>query len=48
MNKLRFINSFRFMSTSLSSLVGNLSEKVHSDKCIDCKPCLDYMSVKDD
>ena len=36
------------MSSSLSNLVDNLSERVHSDKCTDCKPCLDYMSVKDD
>ena len=45
--KLKFIDSFRFMSTSLSSLVDNLSEKLHSDKCKDCKSELDYMSVKD-
>ena len=36
------------MSSSLSSLVDNLSEGLHSDKCTDYKPCLDYMSVKDD
>ena len=35
------------MSTSLSSLVDNLSEKLHSDKCKGCKSELDYMSVKD-
>ena len=35
------------MSTSLSSLVDNLSEKPHSDKSKDCKSELDYMSVKD-
>ena len=34
------------MSTSISGLVDNLSEK-HSDKCQDCKSELDYMSVKD-
>ena len=34
------------MSTSLSSLVGNLSEKLHSGKCKDCKSELDYRSVK--
>ena len=45
--KLKFIDSFRFMSTSLSSFVDNLSEKLHSDKCKDCKSELDYMSVKD-
>ena len=30
---LKFIDSFRFMSTSLSSLLDNSSEKLHSDKC---------------
>ena len=45
--KLKFIDSFRFMSNSLSNLVDNLSKRVHSDKCTDCKSCLDYMSVKD-
>ena len=39
--KLKFIDSFRFMSTSLSSFVDNLSEKLHSDKCKDCKSELD-------
>ena len=32
------------MSTSLSSLVDNLSEKLHNDK--GCKSELDYISVK--
>ena len=36
------------MSSSLSSLVDNLSEGLHSDKCTDCKSCLDYMITKDD
>ena len=34
--KLKFIDSFRFMSTSLSSLVGNLSE-IHKKECKACK-----------
>ena len=42
--KIKFIDSFRFMSSSLSSLVDNLSGGVHSDKCTNCKSCLDYMS----
>ena len=46
--KIKFTDSFRFMSSSLSSLVDNLSEGLHSDKCTDCKFCLDYMITKDD
>ena len=46
--KLKFIDSFRFMSTSLSIPVNNLSEGLHNDKCIDCKSYLEYMSIKDD
>ena len=42
--RLKFIDSFRFILTSLSSLIDNLSEKPHSDKC---KSELDYRSVKD-
>ena len=45
--KLKFIDSFRFMSTSLSSLVNNLSNGLYNDKCTYCKSCLDYISVKD-
>ena len=35
--KIKFIDSFRFMSSSLSSLVDNLFEGRDSDKCTDCK-----------
>ena len=34
--KLKFINSFRFMSTSLSKLVNNLSE-IYIKECRGCK-----------
>ena len=36
------------MSASLSTLVNNLSEGVHNDKCTNCKSCLDYMTTKDE
>ena len=34
------------MSTSLSILADNLFERIHTDKCTDGKPCIDYISVK--
>ena len=46
--KLEFIDSFRFMPSSFSRLVVNLSEGFHDDKCTDCKSCLDYMATKDE
>ena len=45
--KLKFIDSFRFVSTTLSSLVDNLSEKLHSDKFKDFKSEHDYISARD-
>ena len=43
---LLFIDSFRFKSSSLSSLVDNLSEGLHNYKCTNCKSCLDHISTK--
>ena len=34
---IKFIDSFKFMSSSLSSVVGNLSEGLHNYKCKYCK-----------
>ena len=45
--KLKFSDSFRFMSTSLSSLIDNLSDVFHCNKCIDCKSSLDHI-IRDD
>ena len=44
--KLKFIDSFGFMSTSLSSLVDNFSDGLPSNKCTDCESNLDYIKLK--
>ena len=46
--KIKFIDSYRFRSSSLSSFIDNLSQGLHSEKCADYKFYLDYMLVKDD
>ena len=38
--KIKFIDSYRFMSSSLSKLVDNLSEGIHNNKCAD------YIKIK--
>ena len=43
--KIKFIDSYRFMSSSLSKLVDNLSEGIHHNKCLDCNSCLDYVWI---
>ena len=44
--KIKFIDSHRFMSSSLSTLVDNLSEGIHNKKCSDCESNLDYIKIK--
>ena len=41
--KIKFIDSYRFMSMPLSKLIDNSSEEIHNNKCADCKSCLDYV-----
>ena len=45
--KIKFIDSFRFMSSSLSGLGNNSSEGIYNYKCDDYESCLDYISTKD-
>ena len=46
--KIKFIDSYRFMSSLLSKLIDNLSEELHNNKCLDCESCLDYMKTKNE
>ena len=43
--KIKFIDSYRFMSSSLSKLVDNLSEGIHNNKCVNFNSCLDYIKI---
>ena len=44
---MKFIDSARFMETSLPNLVDNLTEEIHKIKCKDCDCFLEYESIKD-
>ena len=46
--EIKFIDSYRFMATSLSKLVDNLTEDIHEDKCVDCKSDISYMKFIDE
>ena len=46
--KIKFIDSCRFMSSSLSKRVDNLSEGIHNNKCCDCESILDYIKIKNE
>ena len=45
--RITFIDSFRFMSTSLSTLVDNLSNKIiENGKCVNCKSYLEFIKIR--
>ena len=43
--KIKFIDSVRFMATSLSKLVDKLTENIHNDKCVKCKSNLCFVNA---
>ena len=45
--KIKFIDSVRFMTSSLPNLVDNLTEGIHKIKFKDCDFCLENESAKD-
>ena len=44
--KIKFIDSYRFMSMPLSKLIDNISGGIHNNTCINSKSCLDYIRTK--
>ena len=44
--KIKFIDSARFIASSLSNLVDNFAEGIHKIKCKNCFCFLEYDSVK--
>ena len=46
--KIKFIDSCRFLSSSLSKLVDNLSEGIHNNEFSDCESNLDYIKIKNE
>ena len=43
--KIKFIDSYRFMASSLSKLVDSLPEGIQNNKCSDCGSNLDYIKT---
>ena len=46
--KIKFIDSYRFMSLLLSKLIDNLSEELNNNKCLNCESCLDFFKTQNE
>ena len=46
--KIKFNDSYRFMSMPLSKLINNLSQGLHNNKCLDYESCLDYIKTRNE
>ena len=46
--KIKFIDSFTFMFSSLSNVVDNLFDGVHNIKCTGCNSHREYISIEED
>ena len=46
--KLKFIDSFTFMFSSLSNVVDNLFDGLHNIKCAGCNSYREYISTEED
>ena len=44
--RINFLDSVRFMTSSISSFAGNLAEELHNSKCKDSKSCIEYIKAK--
>ena len=45
--RIKFIDSVRFMTSSLSSILDDLAEELYNIKFKDCKSCFEYIKFKD-
>ena len=46
--RIKFIDSLRFIASSLSSFADNLAEKLHNSECNRCKSFHEYVKTKDE
>ena len=46
--KIKFIDSFTFMFSSLSNVADNLFDGVHNIKCTGCNSYREYISIEED